>query len=69
MILKKDKNDFKKGELVVVSDPNVTKVPLVCVVIESSIPCHYKIKDYHIVYSICKKKEFTTNRRFMKRMS
>ena len=69
MILKKDKNDFKQGELVVISDPNITKVPLICVVIENSVPCYYKIKDYYIVYSICKKKEFTTNYRFMKRMS
>ena len=66
---RKDKRRFQRGELVKVQDPFDKKRELICVVVSTKIPSHYKTNEFFIVYSVQGKEKFITTRKFMTKMS
>jgi len=69
MMINKDKRNFVAGELVKVQDPFDKKREIMCVVVSTKIPSHYKTNEFFIVYSIGGKEKFVTTRKFMTKMS
>ncbi len=68
-MVRKDKRRFQRGELVKVQDPFDKKRELICVVVSTKIPSHYKTNEFFIVYSVQGKEKFITTRKFMTKMS
>ena len=68
-MVRKDKRRFQRGELVKVQDPFNKKKELICVVVSTKIPSHYKTNEFFIVYSVQGKEKFITTRKFMTKMS
>ena len=68
-MVRKDKRRFHRGELVKVQDPFDKKRELICVVVSTKIPSHYKTNEFFIVYSVQGKEKFITTRKFMTKMS
>jgi len=64
-MINKDKRSFTTGELVKVQDPFNKKKELICVVVSTKIPSHYKTNEFFIVYSIQGKEKFITTRKFI----
>ena len=52
-----------------VQDPFDKKREIMCVVVSTKIPSHYKTNEFFIVYSIQGKEKFITTRKFMTKMS
>ena len=68
MIVISNKNNFQRGELVKVQDPFDKKQDVLCIVVSTTIPCHYKTNEFFVVYSIEGKQKFVTTRKFMTKM-